>query len=50
MEKFTCQVVLTVEVEAFDESEALDMVRDTLGVGDMYGVDIIEAEVGLNVR
>ena len=44
MEKFLYEVVLQVQVEAFDESDAFDAIQDAFGVGEELGVDVVEAE------
>ena len=44
MDTFTYTVRLTVEVEAFDESDAWDAVQDAFGVGDNMGVTVIDCE------
>lgn len=46
MNTFRYSVSLVVEVQAFDEIDAEDAVRDAFGLGDQCGIEIIEAEVG----
>ena len=42
MEKYTYKVTLTIEVEAFDESDAWDAVQDAFGVGEQTGVQVVD--------
>lgn len=44
MNKYKYRVVLEVEVEAFDESDAWDAVQDAFGVGDNAGVLVTDCE------
>lgn len=44
MEKYKYQVQLTVEVEAFDESDAWDAVQETFGVGETGAVTVTDCE------
>ncbi len=44
MEKYKYQVKLTVEVEAFDESDAWDAVQDAFGIGEELGVTVTDCE------
>jgi hypothetical protein len=44
MEKFVYKVKLTVEVEAFDESDAWDAVQDAFGTGEELGVNVLTCE------
>lgn len=37
---------LVVEVQAFDEIDAEEAVRDAFGLGDVCGIEVIESEVG----
>lgn len=46
MNKFRYSVNLVVEVDAFDEIDAEDAVRDAFGLGDQCGIEIVESEVG----
>lgn len=46
MKKFRYDVTLVVEVEAFSEIDAEEAVRDAFGLGEVYGVNVIESEVG----
>jgi hypothetical protein len=42
MDKYKFQVVLDVEVEAFDENDAEDVLRDIFGPGDDCGAMVTE--------
>lgn len=44
MNKYTYEVHLRVEVEAFDESDAWDAVQDAFGVGDQAGVMVLDCD------
>lgn len=44
MNKFKYKVFLTVEVEAFDESDAWDAVQDAFGIGENMGVVVTNCE------
>lgn len=44
METYTFEVCLTVEVEAFTESDAYDMLHDHFDTGSDAGVEILDAE------
>lgn len=44
MNTFTYTISMKVEVEAFDESDAMDALVDSFGVGDQYGVTVVEVE------
>ena len=44
MDTFKYKVTLTVEVDAFDESDAWDAVQDAFGVGDNMGVRVADCE------
>lgn len=44
MNTYQYEVTLTVEVEAFDESDAWDAVQDAFGVGDQMGVNVTQCE------
>lgn len=46
MKKFRYDVNLVVEVEAFNEIDAEEAVRDAFGLGDICGLEVIESEVG----
>ena len=46
MKTFRYDVTLVVEVEAFSEIDAEEAVRDTFGLGESCGLNIIESEVG----
>lgn len=45
MNKYKYSVSLVVEVEAFDPIDAEEAVRDTFGLGDQCGIEIVESEV-----
>jgi hypothetical protein len=45
MNTFMVSVVLQVEVEAFDESDARDAVEDCFGEGDFCGISVADCEV-----
>lgn len=42
MKKYEYRVILKVEVEAFDESDAWEALQDTFGVGEQNGVTITD--------
>ena len=46
MKTFRYDVNIVVEVQAFNEIDAEDAVRDAFGLGDAMGLEIIESEVG----
>lgn len=46
MHKFKYQVSLSVEVDAFNEIDAAEAVRDAFGLGEICGIEIVESEVG----
>jgi hypothetical protein len=46
MKKFRYDVTLVVEVDAFNEIDAEEAVRDAFGLGEVCGLDIVESEVG----
>ena len=46
MNTFRYEVNITVEVQAFDEIDAEDAVRDAFGLGEACGLNIVESEVG----
>ena len=46
MRTFRYDLHLVVEVEAFDEIDAEDAVRDAFGLGEACGLNIVESEVG----
>lgn len=46
MKTFKYEVQLSVEVEAFDEIDAAEAVRDAFGLGPSCGLNIVESEVG----
>lgn len=45
MNTYTFRVMLEVEVEAFDESDAIEAVKDAFDEGECGGVDIKESEI-----
>ena len=45
MNKYKYSVNLVVEVEAFSPIDAEEAVRDTFGLGDQCGIEIVESEV-----
>jgi hypothetical protein len=45
MNTFMVSVMLQVEVEAPDESDAHDLVLDCFGEGDFCGVNVVDCEV-----
>lgn len=45
MNKFKYKVSLIVTVDAFDEIDAEDAVRDVFGLGDTCGVEVVESEI-----
>lgn len=45
MKTYVFSVMLSVEVEAFDESDARDAVKDCLGEGDFCGVEVSDFEI-----
>ena len=44
MNKYKYTVTLTVEVEAFDDSDAWDALQDAFGIGDQMGVRVLDCE------
>lgn len=46
MRTFKYSVDLVVEVDAFNEIDAQEAVQDAFGLGDVYGLRIVESEVG----
>jgi hypothetical protein len=46
MRTFRYNVDIVVEVQAFDEIDAEEAVRDAFGLGEACGLEIIESEVG----
>lgn len=45
METFKYRVTLDVEVEAFDDGDAMDALYDQFGIGDQGGVTVTQCEV-----
>lgn len=46
MKTFKYHVSIVVEVDAFDEIDAEDAVRDAFGLGEICGLNVVESEVG----
>lgn len=44
MKTFRYEVVLQVEVDAFEESDAWDAVQDAFGLGEQMGVNIVDCK------
>jgi hypothetical protein len=44
METYKYEVILEVEVEAFDESDAWDAVQDAFGIGETGAVTVTDCE------
>jgi hypothetical protein len=44
MDKFCYTVKLKVEVNAFNDADAFDIIQDTFGIGDELGVRVVECE------
>lgn len=44
MNKYSYRVVLAVEVEAFDESDAWDAIQEAFGVGETGAVMVTDCE------
>ena len=44
MNKFKYSVVLHVEVEAFDESDAWEAIQDNFGIGEASGINVLTCE------
>jgi hypothetical protein len=47
MDTFKYRITLDVEVEAFDEGDAMDAVQDQFGLGNQNGVEVTSFEVKL---
>lgn len=45
MKTFLVSITTQVEVEAFNEEDALESVEDAFGVGDTCGLKVLEFEV-----
>jgi len=45
MEEYTFTVCLTVKVEAFDKSDATDILHDTFDPGSDCGVEIVNLDI-----
>ena len=45
MNRYNISVLLQVEVEAFDEADALEAVEDTFGPGEAGGLNVKDFEV-----
>lgn len=46
MKKYRFDVSLVVEVEAFNEIDAEEAIRDEFGLGEVCGLNVVESEVG----
>jgi hypothetical protein len=44
METFEYTVKMTVQVDAFDESDAWDALQDAFGIGESFGVTVTDCE------
>lgn len=44
MNTYRYKITQTVEVEAFDESDAWDAIQDEFGVGEQMGVTVLTCE------
>ena len=44
MNKYKYKITMTVEVEAFDESDAWDMLQDVYAVGENCGTNVTDCE------
>lgn len=44
MNKYKYKVTLTVEVEAFDDSDAWDAIQENYGVGQEMGITVLDCE------
>lgn len=44
MNKFRYSVILTVEVEAFDASDAWDVLQDNFGIADEGDIVVVDCE------
>jgi len=44
MKKFIYEVIMKLEIDAFDEGDAWDAVQDTFSVGDNLGVKVVDCE------
>ena len=45
MNTYEFTVILTVQVDAFDEADAKDIVLDNFGPGEDCGVEVLEAKI-----
>lgn len=45
MKTFRFSVDLVVEVEAYDEFDAEEMVRDAFDLGEVCGLNVVESEI-----
>lgn len=43
--KFRYHVGMTVEVDAYDEADAVEMLNDTFGAGSDCGIEILESYI-----
>lgn len=44
MNTYRYKITQTVEVQAFDESDAFDLVQDEFGVGEQMGIKVLTCE------
>jgi hypothetical protein len=44
METYRYKIVQTVEVEAFDPSDAWDAIQDEFGIGEQNGIVVVDCE------
>lgn len=44
MNTYRYKIVQTVEVEAFDESDAWDAIQDEFGIGNHMGITVLNCE------
>lgn len=45
MNKYRLTVNLIVEVDAFDETDAIEAIQDNFGVGDTSGLTVVDCEI-----
>jgi hypothetical protein len=45
MKTYKCKVTLVVEVPAFEESDAVEMVEDSFGAGPAGDMNIVESKI-----
>lgn len=46
MKTYRFSVELVVDVQAYDQFDAEEMVRDSVGIGEIAGIEVVECEVG----